>query len=385
MFRRAVAFKGWSLLLLCLGWGAPCWGQAVPNKLITTTITPPGPVAVGQTITVTMRVTAYDGPPADGFGFLVIYDPLQFAFVPDSFDLGTNAGPAQQWLTKPNQETPAEGYEPRSFCAGDVAGEVLLSMADAGRGFPRRGVVASAGFLASFQLVASLPGTHRIWPTNYLGSALQDTALQTIAGVQFSGATVLVRDTDLIPNVAIVNPTGGSTFHSPAKIGLTAEASVTNGSITRVEFFADDLPKLGEATSAPYSLFWVNPPPGEHRLLAIATDNFGGVAASEEVLITVNAVPTIALTSPANGALFTSPGTIALTANASDGDGSLVRVEFHNGTTLLGTATNTPYAWNWTNVAEGTYTLTALAVDDRGGTTVSAPVTVTVRAATGAA
>ena len=76
MIARADALKGWSLLLLCLGWSAPCRGQPVPNKLITTTITRPGPV--GQTLTVTMRVTAYDGPPADGFSvgyrFLLEHD-----------------------------------------------------------------------------------------------------------------------------------------------------------------------------------------------------------------------------------------------------------------------------------------------------------------------
>ena len=44
----------------------------------------------------------------------------------------------------------------------------------------------------------------------------------------------------------------------------------------------------------------------------------------------------------------------------------------------LGKATAGPYTVNWANVPAGTYTLTAVATDNDGGTTTSAPVTVTV-------
>jgi hypothetical protein len=159
---------------------------------------------------------------------------------------------------------------------------------------------------------------------------LYNTAHQASAGVEFRGNTVLVRDTDLIPEVAITSPAAGAVFHGPDKISLSASATVTNGSVARVEFFADDLPRLGEATNAPFSLYWLAPPAGQHSLLAIATDNFGGMAASAPVPITVNLLPAVAITSPANGATFTAPGNVAINATASDNDGAVTQVSFYS-------------------------------------------------------
>ena len=79
-----------------------------------------------------------------------------------------------------------------------------------------------------------------------------------------------------------------------------------------------------------------------------------------------------------NGATFSAAATINLTATASDSDGTIAKVEFFAGTTLIGTDTTSPYAVSWTNVANGTYTLTARATDNAGTTTTSAAATVTV-------
>jgi len=92
----------------------------------------------------------------------------------------------------------------------------------------------------------------------------------------------------------------------------------------------------------------------------------------------LNTPPMVSLTSPANNASYTAPATIPLAATASDSDGTISKVEFYNGATLVGTATSSPYSYTWTNVAAGNYTLTALAYDNLGFTTVSTPVNVTV-------
>jgi hypothetical protein len=86
------------------------------------------------------------------------------------------------------------------------------------------------------------------------------------------------------------------------------------------------------------------------------------------------------LTSPANGATFAAPATIALAATATDVDGTVARVEFYQGSTLLFSDTSAPYAYSWTGVGAGTYTLTARAVDNLGAVTASAAATVTVTA-----
>jgi endoglucanase len=91
-----------------------------------------------------------------------------------------------------------------------------------------------------------------------------------------------------------------------------------------------------------------------------------------------NTPPTVSLTSPANNATFTAPASVALAATASDSDGQVAKVEFYNGSTLLGTGTSSPYAYTWASVAAGSYTLTAIAYDNVGASTTSSTVSVTV-------
>jgi len=89
-------------------------------------------------------------------------------------------------------------------------------------------------------------------------------------------------------------------------------------------------------------------------------------------------IPSVNLTSPANNSTFASPATITLSATASDPDG-INRVEFYQGTTLIGTSTTAPYGGTWSNVAPGVYTITAKGYDSRGvvGVSTAARVTVT--------
>ena len=83
------------------------------------------------------------------------------------------------------------------------------------------------------------------------------------------------------------------------------------------------------------------------------------------------------LTSPSNGARFTSPAKMSLAATASDPDGTVIRVEVFNGATRLGADTTAPYTLQWNTGAAGNYTIIARATDNAGGTATSS-VTITV-------
>ena len=93
---------------------------------------------------------------------------------------------------------------------------------------------------------------------------------------------------------------------------------------------------------------------------------------------TANAPPTVAVTSPAEGATSTAPATILINAAAADSDGTITQVSFHSGATLLGTDVASPYSFSWGSVAAGSYTLTAQATDNQSAVTTSSPVHVTV-------
>ena len=96
----------------------------------------------------------------------------------------------------------------------------------------------------------------------------------------------------------------------------------------------------------------------------------GSIPTEEDLLVNI--------TSPATGEKFFAPAEIVIEAEASDEDGSVAKVEFFNGDTKLGEDPDAPYSYNWTNVAAGTYTLTARVTDNHGTSVTSGPAVVTV-------
>jgi PKD repeat protein len=192
-------------------------------------------------------------------------------------------------------------------------------------------------------------------------------------------ATTTVTIENLPPSVGLTSPGNEAVFTAPADILLAAAASDPDGSIAKVEFFAGAT-KIGEDSTSPYEIVWTGVLPGVYALAAVATDETGARTTSAPVSILVNAPPSVALTRPSSGDVFTAPATITLTADASDPDGTVAFVEFLQGAVSLGTDATSPYSLDWTGVPVGNYLLTARAIDDRGATTLSAPVPVIVQA-----
>ncbi|EHQ02602.1 hypothetical protein Gilli_1964 [Gillisia limnaea DSM 15749] len=192
-------------------------------------------------------------------------------------------------------------------------------------------------------------------------------------------STIVNISVNAPPSVAITAPLNNASFTSPAAITIDATASDTDGTIAKVEFFQGTT-KLGEDLSSPYSFTWSDVASGNYSLTAIATDDKGAATTSAVVNISVNAPPAVAITAPLNNASFTSPAAITITATASDSDGTIAKVEFFQGTTKLGEDLSSPYSFTWSDVAEGTYSLTAIATDDKGAATTSALVNISVNA-----
>lgn len=96
-------------------------------------------------------------------------------------------------------------------------------------------------------------------------------------------------------------------------------------------------------------------------------------------MVAPNSPPTVSVTEPAAGEVFYGDSMdIVISANASDSEGTVTKVEFFEGTTLLGEAVSSPYSFEWLAVGVGSYTLTAKATDDGGMTSTSGPVSITV-------
>ncbi|MBI3870414.1 MAG: lamin tail domain-containing protein [Verrucomicrobia bacterium] len=102
------------------------------------------------------------------------------------------------------------------------------------------------------------------------------------------------------PVVSITSPANGASYLPPVNIDIAANAFDSDGTIRKVEFFADGV-KIGEDLSSPYGVSWANAPSGVHTLTARATDSGLAIAVSDPVEIAVfNPTPTTAISKGAD-------------------------------------------------------------------------------------
>ncbi|HEY0029875.1 MAG TPA: PQQ-dependent sugar dehydrogenase [Bacteroidia bacterium] len=89
--------------------------------------------------------------------------------------------------------------------------------------------------------------------------------------------------------------------------------------------------------------------------------------------------PVVSITSPSNNTTYSNPSNITFNANATSSGGSITKVEFFNGSSLIGQDYTAPYSYTWMNVSTGTYTITAKATNNTGQVGTSSPITVVVQ------
>jgi hypothetical protein len=181
---------------------------------------------------------------------------------------------------------------------------------------------------------------------------------------------------NMAPVVSITSPSNNASYNAPASIVISADASDADGNISKVEFYSGST-LLGSSVTSPYNYAWTNVAMGKYSITVKAIDNYGSVTTSAAININVNQAPSVNITSPSNEAAFSAPATLTITAVASDEDGTISKVEFYNGSTLLGSDTTSPYNYVWSNVDAGTYDITAKATDNQGVSTVSSKITIT--------
>jgi hypothetical protein len=180
------------------------------------------------------------------------------------------------------------------------------------------------------------------------------------------------------PTVSIENPgtvTGTTvtvTVNAVGASGIQAVGASLNGV------------SLGEDREAPYTFSaTVNRANnGINTLKGYATNNAGGFTYAPPVTFTVNIAPSIALVS--SSASITNSTPITLTAAPTDTSASFAKVEFYQGSTLIGTDSSAPFtqgvSFSQAN-QNGVYNYTAKSFDAQGNTATSGAVPVTVNIA----
>src|SRR5262249_7800074 len=86
----------------------------------------------------------------------------------------------------------------------------------------------------------------------------------------------------------------------------------------------------------------------------------------------------VRITSPAEGAVLSAPVDLVISADASEGNRGISRVDFYEGATLLGSSTTPPYRVTWKDAPTGSYSLSAQVTDERGTTSTSNAVSIRI-------
>ncbi len=101
-------------------------------------------------------------------------------------------------------------------------------------------------------------------------NATGESDMANISGIQIISGSATIG----IPAVAITSPANNNILPEESNITISATASETGSSITKVEFYAGEV-KIGEADAAPYTMVWMNPDEGHYLITAKATDVSG--------------------------------------------------------------------------------------------------------------
>lgn len=235
-----------------------------------------------------------------------------------------------------------------------------------------KGTDTSSPYSVSLNTTQLSAGTHTLQAKAYdaAGNVGQSTAF----------SVTVVNDTTA-PTASITSPAGSSTVSGTVTVNVSATDAM---GVSKVELYVNGS-LYATYGSAPYSITWNTSSyaNGTYTLQAKAYDAAGNVGQSSSVTVTVSntvadtTVPTVAVSSPANGSAVT--GTVSMAATASDNVG-VSKVEFYVNNVLKGSDTTSPYAYSWdtTSAANGSYTLTAKAYDAAGNVGQSSSVTVSV-------
>ncbi len=190
--------------------------------------------------------------------------------------------------------------------------------------------------------------------------------------------------TNILPQVRLTSPLDNTTVKPGDAVTLVANATDADGQVVKVEYF-DGTTRLGETPAQPHQWTVTNVSQGTHTYTAKATDNAGGSAVSAPVRVVAQAgglAPTVVITSPASGATVVAGANLPITVNAADSDGTVTKVSFYQGTTLLGESSTAPFTFTWNAVPLGSYSLKAVATDNTGLTGASPLVPITVTSTT---
>lgn len=142
-----------------------------------------------------------------------------------------------------------------------------------------------------------------------VGSFTYFCGIHIVMHPEQTGVVSVVSAANNPPSVQLTNPVNNARFRAPASLALKATASDTDGSVTNVQFFTNEV-FCGSAPIAPFNFTLNSVAAGNYRLTARAADNLGAVSTSSvvNVFVLTNALLTAPLRLPGGQFQFTIQG-----------------------------------------------------------------------------
>jgi Bacterial Ig domain/Immunoglobulin domain len=248
----------------------------------------------------------------------------------------------------------------------------------------------NAGANVTFSIVAT--GTAPLsyqWQKNSVnisgatGSSLTLTAVTTASAgsyrviVSNSAGSVTSAAATLTVNTTVVAPTittqpVSQTVNAGANVTFTVGATGT--APPSYQWQKNGVNITGATSSALTLTSVTSSSAGSYRAIV---SNSAGSATSASATLTVITPLSVRLTSPVNGATYSQNSYVQITASVTS-TVAIARVQFYDGSNLLGTDTSSPYTMTTRSLSRGTHSLTARATDVNGRSATSAPVQITI-------
>ena len=202
----------------------------------------------------------------------------------------------------------------------------------------------------------------------------------------------------------LIEPRPGARFTAGATVKISALAVWTGGEVDQpVEFLANgtvighSVPPIVDRIPMPglpsvHTIFWTNPPAGEHELTARYAATSTLMITSPPVRISVgglnNALPQVAIVEPPPGP-FPANVPVEIVVEARDPDGYVPQVRFFADGRKIGEVNVQflvapppgqlqTFTFVWKDASAGKHALTAQATDNRGGVGTSTPVLIEI-------
>ncbi|MBZ0253477.1 MAG: Ig domain-containing protein, partial [Candidatus Methylomirabilis sp.] len=376
------------------------------------------PAPVKPAITSSANPTAVVGIPytydADGKASASGDPPITWSKVagPAAFSIHATNG-AVSWTPSVKGSVPvtvratnAAGFADQSFTVDVSAGAapaVAITSPLQGQHYLRSASISFSGSATDY-LGGALSGTSLTWETVFNGVAsfidhgaaftkppdyfpvgthvIRLTAKDGLGTEATASRTIYVDAENKQPVAVIASPAAGAVFEQGQAVALSGSASdPEDGALTGAKL-------VWTSNLAPFSLGTGVAPPartdlvvGAHRITLTATDSKGASGADQR-LITVSAAnkpPVVAISSPAEGAVFVEGEAVALSGSATDPeDGALADVAVIWTSSLVSGAIGFgPTPPPRTDLKVGTHVIMLTATDKKGASS-SASRTITI-------